>query len=347
MKIDALTLARYQIPLEAGLPVGKQRIESRQGVVLRACVDGGEHYVEIAPLSGTDRDGQLINGFSRESLDEVIAEAKNLLPSVMNGTHDLQNACHGTALPSLAWGLSLLSAKILGQLPLHHHQFLPVPLLLPREGEPGALLKQRIAALPPAITRLKIKVAQTSMAEELSLIYAVLEQRPTLKLRLDANQGFELAEAESFCACLPKAAIEYVEEPCRRWQDNMTLFSRTGIPFALDETLARNPNEEISAELHTQGLRALVLKPMLLGSLQRLQNLIRHADALGIRTVLSSSLEASLGIHDICRVASWLTPDEAPGVDTLSAFGKTLITGDDPRHNLTFDALTTVFTLEK
>ncbi|MCL1075687.1 o-succinylbenzoate synthase [Shewanella dokdonensis] len=346
MIADSFALARYHIPLEAPLPVGKQRIELRQGLVLKASVGEQQHYVEIAPLSGLDRDGSPLNGFSHESVDEVIAEAQLLLQSVIEGGHDLIAASNLTQLPSLAWGLSLLAAKINGQLPVHHPEFEPIPLLVPREGEPLALTKQRIAALPAQIRRVKIKVAQTSMAEELALIYAVLEQRPELKLRLDANQGFEQQQAESFCACLPKAAIEYFEEPCRIWQNNRSLYASTGIPFALDETLAKTADFKVAEDSFEYGLRALVLKPMLLGTLQRLQRLIEEANALGIRCVLSSSLEASLGIRDLCKVAALLTPDETPGADTLSPFSKDLIVGDNHKSCLQFSALSPVFTIE-
>ncbi|MCD8476323.1 MAG: o-succinylbenzoate synthase [Shewanella fodinae] len=347
MIADSFALARYHIPLEAPLPVGKQRIELRQGLVLKACVGDQQHYVEIAPLSGLDRDGSPINGFSHELVDDVIAEAQLLLQSVIEGGHDLIAASNLTQLPSLAWGLSLLNAKIAGQLPVHHPQFEPIPLLVPREGEPITLTKQRISNLPTHIRRVKIKVAQTSMAEELALIYAVLELRPELKLRLDANQGFEQPQAESFCACLPKAAIEYFEEPCRIWQNNRALFASTGIPFALDETLAKTADFKVAEDAFEHGLRALVIKPMLLGTLQRLQQLVDEANALGIRSVLSSSLEASLGIRDLCRVAALLTPDETPGADTLSPFSKDLIVGDQHKTCLQFEALTPVFSVGK
>ncbi|MDF0533390.1 o-succinylbenzoate synthase [Shewanella sp. A32] len=347
MIADSFALARYHIPLEAALPVGKQRIELRQGLVLKATVGDQQHFVEIAPLSGIDRDGSPINGFSRESIEDVINDAQVLLQSVVEGGHDLIQASELTPLPSLAWGLSLLDAKIKGQLPVHFPEFQPIPLLVPKEGEPLALTKQRIAALPANIQRVKIKVAQTSLAEELALIYAVLELRPELKLRLDANQGFEKDEAEHFCSCLPKAAIEYFEEPCRIWQNNRALFASTGIPFALDETLAKTPDFKVATDAFEFGLRALVIKPMLLGTLSRLQALIEEANALGVRCVLSSSLEASLGIRDLCRVAAALTPNETPGADTLSPFSKDLIIGDQHKNCLQFEALTPVLTVGK
>ncbi|WP_417761793.1 o-succinylbenzoate synthase [Shewanella sp.] len=347
MTLESFSLARYRIPLDSALPVGKQRIELRQGLILQARANEQDYYVEIAPLSGLDRDGSEINGFSLESLDEAITELQSLLQAIIEGSMTLDAAAEFTQLASVAWGLSLLSAKINQQLPVHHTPFEPVPLIVPREGEPEVMLRQRLMAMPNNIHRVKIKVAQTTMAEELQLIHLVQEIRPAVKLRLDANQGFEFDEAEAFCACLPKQAIEYIEEPCRQWQKNRALFASTGVPYALDETLGRHPDFVPADDAYDSGLRALVIKPMLCGSLPKLQRLIDHAHGLGLRCVLSSSIETSLGIADILHVAAALTPDDTPGVDTLTPFTKALIEPYGDKTCLAFDSLTPVFSIRK
>ncbi|QSX33841.1 o-succinylbenzoate synthase [Shewanella avicenniae] len=347
MTLESFSLARYRIPLDSALPVGKQRIELRQGLILQARANEQDYYVEIAPLSGLDRDGSDINGFSLETLDQAAAELQNLLQAIIEGTLDLDSAAELTKLASVAWGLSLLSAKINNQLPVHHTPFEPVPLIVPREGEPEVMLRQRLSTIPTNIHRVKIKVAQTNMAEELKLIHLVQELRPEVKLRLDANQGFEFEEAEAFCACLPKNAIEYIEEPCRQWQKNRALFASTGVPFALDETLGRHPDFEPAEDAYDSGLRALVIKPMLCGSLPKLQKLIDQAHNLGLRCVLSSSIESTLGIADILRIAAALTPDDTPGVDTVNPFTKALIEPYGDKTCLAFDSLTPVFSVRK
>lgn len=72
MILTSLNLYQYRLPLDVLLPVGKQRIDHRAGLVLQASVSasanvGGEHRqveVEIAPLSGIDVDEQALMGFS-------------------------------------------------------------------------------------------------------------------------------------------------------------------------------------------------------------------------------------------------------------------------------------------
>ncbi|MDX6015943.1 o-succinylbenzoate synthase [Shewanella indica] len=338
MHPDSLSLARYRLPLETSLPVGKQRIEQRSGLVIKASCGNEEHFVEVAPLSGLDANGEPLLGFSRESLAEVTEAALALMQALAAKELKLSQAADACQYPSLAWGLSLLDAKLKGQLPQRWPAVETIPLIYHREEEPLALLQQRLAALPDTVLRAKIKVAQTSMVQELRLIHAVLAAKPHLKLRLDANQGFEYQQAVDFCACLPKTSIEYIEEPCRRADDNPALFKATGIRYALDESLLQSEFVPDCNDF-ASGLTALVLKPMLLGSLTRLQTLIEQAEAAGVRALLSSSLESSLGIADLEAVSALLTPNEAPGLDTLAPFGRDIIVGQGHKPCLDFAEL--------
>ena len=43
----------------------------------------------------------------------------------------------------------------------------------------------------------------------------------------------------------------------------------------------------------------------------------RPGHALGLTAVISSSIESSLGLTQLARIAAWLTPDTIPGLDTL------------------------------
>ncbi|MNF05809.1 o-succinylbenzoate synthase [compost metagenome] len=64
-------------------------------------------------------------------------------------------------------------------------------------------------------------------------------------------------------------------------------------------------------------MAAIVIKPTLVGSLSRCQALVEQAHAAGLTAVISSSLESSLGLTQLARIAHWLTPATVPGLDTL------------------------------
>ena len=61
-----------------------------------------------------------------------------------------------------------------------------------------------------------------------------------------------------------------------------------------------------------------MIKPTLVGSLQDCQKLIAQAHSLGIKAVISSSIESSLGLTQLARIAAQYTPNVMPGLDTLN-----------------------------
>ncbi|GIU29764.1 o-succinylbenzoate synthase [Shewanella schlegeliana] len=343
LALTQLGLYQFAIDLDKPLPVGKQRIEQRSGLVLVAQTEERQEWVEISPLCGVDNQGEIITGFSQESLEEVSQQLLTILPQLQQQPIDclLEHAEQSTQ-PSLAYGLSLMHAKLMGKLDGHSLTARTVPLIYRQADEPLSLVASRVNALPETTLAVKVKVAQDSLEDELQLIHQILAIRPKLKLRLDANRGFSLEQAIEFAACVPLESIEYIEEPCQNPQDNCTFYQAIEMPWALDESL-NHPDYQFEM---LPGLRALLIKPTLFGSLEKLQQLIDTAAEHGVRTILSSSLEASLGIEAISRLAQIFTPDETPGIDTLGAFNQDLLVSSGKDHCLKLAALTPLFILK-
>ncbi len=326
MLLSKLSLYQFNIELDRLLPVGKQRIDNRSGLVLvvTATTDASERteYVEISPLSGIDVDGNPLTGFSQHSLADTITELTNDLPALLQQPVDkLLTLADNSQQPAIAFGLSLMHAKLMGSLDGHSIESRTIPLIYRNQDEPLSAVAQRVAALANNVHAVKVKVAQTSLEDEIQLIHQILAIRPDLKLRLDANRGFELQQAIEFVACIPLHAIEYIEEPCRQPSDNQSFYKAIEAPWALDESL-NDPDYQFEMQA---GLCAIIIKPMLLGSLEKLQALQHVANEHGVRTILSSSLESSLGIDALSRLANIATPDEIPGIDTLDAFNQDLL----------------------
>lgn len=356
MIISSSQLFSYRIPLDKLLPVGRQRIDSRKGLVLQLeatnpSVDGCNEVtrleqVEISPLSGEDVDGHPIQGFSKELLDDVSEQLCQLMDSLSGQDIDqLLALASSSKMPSIAFGLSLLHAKLAGQLDgysLPLAECKTVPLIYQLADEPKTAIDARMQALADDTHSVKVKVAQTSLEDEIKLVHQILANKPAIKLRLDANRGFTLEQAIEFAACLPLDAIEYIEEPCRDPRDNSTFYQAIGMPWALDETLNDN-NYQFEMQ---PGLNAIIIKPMLLGTLEKLQHLQDEAEHHGVRTIISSSLEASLGIEALAKLSRAMTPTEIPGIDTLHAFSSDLIISSGKNCRLTTETLTLIKTCE-
>ncbi|MNQ91919.1 o-succinylbenzoate synthase [compost metagenome] len=72
-------------------------------------------------------------------------------------------------------------------------------------------------------------------------------------------------------------------------------------------------------------MSAVVIKPTLTGSLDKVREQVTAAHALGLTAVISSSIESSLGLTQLARIAAWLTPDTIPGLDTLNLMQAQLV----------------------
>ncbi|MBR2515757.1 MAG: o-succinylbenzoate synthase [Halomonas sp.] len=282
-----LALYRYSLPFRQPLMFKGKRLSNREGLVV--CING--QWGEIAPLIG----------FSTETLAEAEAESLAYLAALERGEK------FSPALPSVQFGFDCAQRSWPINLPT---SLAPYPLL---QGAPAELIASLATPdwqVPPP-SRLKLKVARYAMEEELALIEQIAAQLPNTKLILDANGGWLQEEAHRFCKRLPLAQIDYLEEPCAGFADTIAVAEATGVAIALDETLSRG--EEWRS--HPQ-LKALVIKPTLIGSLSACEVLVQRARACNLRVVISSSFESDLGLGLLARLASEWAPNEPPGLDT-------------------------------
>ncbi|WP_244325688.1 o-succinylbenzoate synthase [Shewanella aestuarii] len=333
--ITAFELYQYQIDLTPPLPVAKQRIDHRLGfIVIMMLDDKHQAFAEISPLTGIDIEGLPLTGFSTETQEQVKAELLQIKNQLVQQplsqlTKLIEQNSRFTGqqrqFASIQFGLSVLAAKCQQQLPARQLPQAAIPLLYC--GLTQTEIDNKLADLEH-IHSVKIKVAQTDMQSEIAFVHQVLARKPELTLRLDANCGFTPEQAIDFLACLPKQQIEYIEEPCIHSKDNQVVYNQLGIKYALDESLLA-ADIDYQALLKTQpGIGALILKPMLIGSLDLLQDIVTEAEHCNVRCILSSSLESDVGIDDLRLISQALTPDNPPGLDTLSAFNQQLRLAD-------------------
>ena len=140
-----------------------------------------------------------------------------------------------------------------------------------------------------------------------------------MHLRLDANRAWTPLKAQQFAKYVNPGVVSLqphrlLEEPCKTRDDSRAFARETGIAIAWDESL-REDDFEFIAE---PGVSAVVIKPTLTGSLAKVREQVAAAHALGLTAVISSSIESSLGLTQLARIAAWLTPDAVPGLDTLN-----------------------------
>lgn len=286
----------YSLPMEAGVVLRNQRLKTRDGLLIHLQQGEQQGWGEIAPLPE----------FSQETLQQAQQATLLWLQAWLAGEQPAFSEW-----PSVAFGTSCALAELQEQLPLSA-DYRKAPLCT---GDPDELFDV-LAALPGEKVA-KVKVGLYEAVRDGMIVNVLLEALPDLKLRLDANRSWTRAKADGFAKYVNPAwrdRIAFLEEPCKTRDESREFARATGIAIAWDESV-READFVVQAE---PGVAAIVIKPTLVGSLARCRELVTQAHQVGLSAVISSSIESSLGLTQLARIAHWLTPDTVPGLDTLT-----------------------------
>ncbi|WJV55116.1 o-succinylbenzoate synthase [Prodigiosinella aquatilis] len=290
-----VTLYRYSVPMDAGVVLRNQRLKTRDGLIVCLQQNGQQGWGEIAPLPQ----------FSIETLAEAETAVLEQLPRWLAG-----DRVSDSLPPSVAFGLSCALAELSQQLPIEA-DYRKVPLC---SGDPDELFAM-LQGLPGDKVA-KVKVGLYEAVRDGMVVSVLLEALPDLSLRLDANRSWTRIKADGFARYVApelRSRIAFLEEPCKTREESRDFALTTGINIAWDESV-READFQVEAE---PGVSAIIIKPTLIGSIARCQQLVHQAHQAGLTAVISSSIESSLGLTQLARLAGWLTPLTIPGLDTL------------------------------
>ncbi|MFB0771123.1 o-succinylbenzoate synthase [Proteus cibi] len=296
-------LYSFSLPVDAGVVLRYQRLKTRDGFLVCLEQNGKQGWGEISPLPE----------FSRETLEQAQEAAQSWLTAWCAG----ENPVH-SELPSVAFGISCALAE-LDETLLKDANYRAAPLC---NGDPDDLILSLNDMEGEKVA--KIKVGLYEAVRDGIVVNLLLEAIPDLKLRLDANRSWTPAKAEGFAKYVNPAwrdRIAFLEEPCKTPEESLAFSQATGINIAWDETV-RDDGFEVKPQ---SGVTTIVIKPTLVGSLERCQMLVEQAHALGLDAIISSSIESSFGLTQLARIAQWLTPNSIPGLDTVDLIKQQLI----------------------
>lgn len=174
----------------------------------------------------------------------------------------------------------------------------------------------------------KVKVAERgqSLADDIARVRAVRDHLgPEGRVRIDANGGWNVDEAEHAVHALAEFDLEYVEQPCLAIAELAELRRRVkhmGIPVAADESVRKASDPLAVARAGAADL--LVVKAQPLGGIHRALAIVAEA---GLPAVVSSALDTSIGLAmGVFLAASLPELDFDCGLGTASLFA-TDVTG--------------------
>lgn len=304
-----LDVFRYRLPLTAPLTLPSTTLTHRTGLLLRLDDGrGNQGWGDVAPLPG----------FSHESLGEaeqaLLAHREQSLPPAgqpAETTSALARQLGAWDLPaSVHFGIELAAAnlyaaerastlpQVLSSAPA---DTIAINALLTGEGEP--LLRDARRLRRHGYRTVKLKVGRRAVADDVQRVHAVRQVLgPRVALRLDANRAWSWDAAAAFAEALRDVAVEYVEEPLAQ-PDDLLAFAAAHphLPLALDETTREHPPSILR---DAPPVRAVVLKPTLLGGIGATARWAASARAHGARIVLSTSFESGIGLLGLVALAA-------------------------------------------
>lgn len=190
----------------------------------------------------------------------------------------------------------------------------PEPELLRTEIPVNATVPAVAAEAVPAVlarfpgcTTAKVKVAERGqfLAEDVARVAAVRAVLgPAGNIRVDANGGWSVAEAEVALAALAPYELEYAEQPCATVPELTDLRARIfglGVRIAADESVRKA--EDPLAVARAGAADLLVIKAQPLGGIARARDIVAAA---GLPVVVSSALDTSIGLSMGARLAASL-----------------------------------------
>lgn len=186
----------------------------------------------------------------------------------------------------------------------------------------------RAATVPAVLARFdgcrtaKVKVAEAGqrLADDIDRVRAVRESMgPEGRVRIDANGGWNVDEAERALHALAEFDLEYAEQPCSSVDELAELRRRVkymDIPIAADESVRKAADPLAVARAGAADL--LVIKAQPLGGVRRALEIVAEA---GLPAIVSSALDTSVGLSmGVALAAALPRLDYDCGLGTASLF---------------------------
>lgn len=330
MNIISNRIYTYALKLDRSLQVKGKEIKKREGIILALTNEqGAEGYGEISPLPG----------ISDETFEKALFQSKKICDYLLENSApekfwqldgQFEQWLGNLKLyPSVRFGIEMayltLAANtfdkpIFDLIANGAHKEIHVNGLL--IGDKSTVAKQAQAMLKQGYRGMKLKIGQNLDAdiEKVKAINDIISGKAIL--HLDANQSMSFDDAITFGKKIGPAAVDYIEEPFAQQEKIPEFYTDTFIPVALDETV-KSINFQTIKKI--EGVDIIVLKPTILGGIEKTYQIMQNAQNQGIDSVISSSFESSIGITMLAHLAGTSSRDINAGLDTTKWFKKDLL----------------------
>jgi o-succinylbenzoate synthase len=315
MRVERIKIFPFHIPFRHPFRAGGIEVRERSGVLIQ--LDDGAGHVGLG--EAVARPGEpiaVVDMTLLEALRNAVADVAkaDVPPAVRPGLECavLDLRARATGIPLAAWLGGLRRDRI------------PVNATLDRL-DPREAADDARRFLDRGFACIKVKVSPADLAGDDARLAAVRGAvGARVRLRIDANAAWTVEYAVQAISRLEAHGLDYVEQPVAGVDGLAEVRRRVRTPIAADESVTCVASVEAIAAASAADL--VVIKPSLLG-LHASVDVAKRAAELGLRVVVTSTLDTSVGIAAAVHLAATL-PDPLPpcGLATVELLAGDLIT---------------------
>lgn len=320
MNIKEIKYKQFKIGFRKPFISSSQKIIERNGFYLVITDNqGNEGIGEVAPLPG----------LSKESIIQTEEDINYLSKIFLTGEFELSNKLWDEIspgriiVPSVRFGFEQalfslaikrkenFAAQILG---LTNKNTIEVNSVITLD-DASEVINRIQYEINSGYKTIKLKVGRDNFADDIRIIELVRKNIPKeINLRLDANGAWDIDTAYDHLQQLSPYNIQFIEDPCDH-ADCMTKLSKVSpIPVALDFPVTSMDDLEMYIDNRT--FNYIVIKPMIFGSVFKLIEMIKLAEAKKNNLIISSAFETAVGRSMLVFIASLTKHNYAHGLAT-------------------------------
>lgn len=173
-----------------------------------------------------------------------------------------------------------------------------------RDAGMAAHAARQLAMAGYRCVKLKVGLEQDAKSEIARIAQVREAIGADIALRIDANEAWDVTQAQAVLSRCSAYNIQYAEQPLPR--DNLAglqvLRASIDMPIAVDEAL--DSLDSARALLAVQAADVFVIKPQVVGGLRATRQIIDEAAASGVQCVISSAIESGVGLSALLHLVA-------------------------------------------
>ncbi len=319
----------FSLALREPLGTAADRIDTREGFLVRVREDGVVGIGEATPLPGWTE--------SLSACEDGLERAADAVDSgsVEGAVRAVEDA------PAARHGLTLALADAQGRdraLPLY--RFLAGPERVGRvpvnatigDGTPAAAEGAARHAVEDGFRTLKLKVGAGDLDRDLRRLRAVRTAvGREVELRADANGAWGFDRAREAIVAFAELGISLVEQPLPADElEGHAALRGLGPEIAVDEGVLHHG---IDAVIEAEAVDAVVLKPMALGGVGIARELATWAGEAGVEPIVTTTIDGAVARTGAIHLAAAIPDVGACGLATAGLLAEDLCPDPAPIDN--------------